>query len=375
MNRSNISPLQITFYTSQTSLTDVAGHMLRLTRFKSDVSDGDDFGALGTQELGATLAVAPLSKLAVEAWMIPGHTVYSKIITSNDPEVQILKTTAGPYVHIRFICSETGVVQLKRGKPSRDANELRVLTFNVYKKIFQLIKQKALPLNIVRTWNFVPDILIHDQLIHNNLNSERYRNFNSGRQTAWQQFSELEIDNNRYRAPAATAIGSASGPLIIEALLTNEPVIDIENPRQKKTSNYSVKYGKNPPLFSRATVHLLDEQNGILFIAGTASVVGEDSVHENNPTAQAHETFANLRALIDIFNLRKFLPFNPKPVKWSDFNGLRVHIKYAEHLASIRGVVESYVGNKVGVCYVHDDICRTGLLLEIEANGILLTKQ
>ncbi len=312
-----------------------------------------------TNNLSTSLYVPSLTPLDTELW-ISDHSVRPEQLSSPDRRIDIFKTTDGHYDYVRFTCYET----------TKDPSELQELTYEAYKIFFSLIAHGALPKSIIRMWNFVPCLLDHQG--DSMRDSERYRQFNSGRLLAWQDHSSLRLDTGSYRVPAATGIGSFDGPLVIEALLSPGQVIDIQNPRQINAYDYSLKYGTHPPVFSRATAQLTPE-GAILFISGTASIVQEDTVHEDDPVEQVHETFRNLAALINTENLSNYLPFTPQGIDIADLTGMRVHIKHAEHFSIIEPVVRQYVGTNT-VCFVNDDICRDGLLVEIECNGICLKK-
>ncbi len=366
--------LQIAFHPSVTpALQARSRNLIRLTRFQ--VSADRPKLDLGHKEIGLGLYVPPLSRLNTEVWFINNETPKTKILDSEHKRISLVEVSSKTYSYLRFICAESNPKDLvKHPQEQKNISELHELTYLAYKRLFALIKAGRFPKNIVRMWNFIPDILEHHPKIQkkDQLNSERYRQFNTGRQEAWIKHSGLDIDisgngNNHYRVPAATGIGSAKGPLIIEALLTNNDVIDIQNPRQTNAFDYSSKYGINPPVFSRATVQVFKDK-GLLFIAGTASIVGEDTKHTSDPVGQTHETFANLKALIDYKNISTYLPFKPKRLKLIDLEGVRIHLKDAAHKKLIEPIVKHYLGNKI-VCFVKDDICRDGLLIEIESNG------
>jgi enamine deaminase RidA (YjgF/YER057c/UK114 family) len=364
-------PLEISFLPHDSLIPKATfDRALRISRYGRDsVPLSKDL-----RELGANLAVPNLGDFGVELWTIPAHSTSAKTVESGNESIELLVTSSPAYTHIRFVCHEKNSLKRRGKQVARSSRELRDLTFSAYSRMFELIRDKTLPGNLVRMWNFIPDILIHDDTISSNLNSERYRQFNAGRQEAWWQHSGLAIDEakNLWRVPAATGIGSIDGPLIIEAVLTGGQVIDINNPRQTPAYRYGPLYGQNSPMFSRATAHVVQKNYGLLFISGTASVVGEHTLHQDNIQQQVHETFKNLHALMAVSNLKKFLPFTPKRLNWTDFKGMRVHIKHRQHYPLVREIVETYLSDKAAVCYVCDDICRSDFLVEIEANAIEL---
>lgn len=354
MHKANSPYLNILFSENGTgNLATTSDNQLRSVHFSRSLQD--------TSKNSLTnLYVPSLTNLDSETWQI-APPAYTQFIESRDKNISILKNSGGRYDYLRFVCKEN----------SESSGSLQTITYRAYEDLFELIAKKQVSKNIIRMWNFIPRILEHqDDLVSD---SERYRQFNSGRRLAWEDHSGLkDAKTGIFRTPAATGIGSLDGPLVIEALLTNDPVIDIQNPRQIDAFSYSQKYGTHPPMFSRATAQL-GSLDTLLFISGTASIVGEDTLHKNDPVEQTHETFRNFTALISTENLNRNLPFECAPLKPSDLQGMRVHIKNSDHLALIKSAVQEYMGD-TDVCYVNDDICRDGLLVEIESNGTILKR-
>lgn len=230
-------------------------------------------------------------------------------------------------------------------------------SYQAYKKVFDY-KSDNPNMNYLRAWNYIPHILRVDNL-------ERYREFNTGRWNAWQNYGPKFDDGTPIR-PAATGIGSFDNPLIIEALFTKYPVVYIENPRQKQFVDYSAKWGPKPPVSARGTVHSLPDGPEV-WIAGTASLLGEEVAHEGDVKEQTKETLRNIQTLISKENLQNYdidADFSLR-----DLTGVRVYIKNPENLEAVRGIVEKELGS-TDILYLHDDICRPGFLLEIEAIAI-----
>jgi len=234
--------------------------------------------------------------------------------------------------------------------PEHDS--LQDATESAYKQIFAMIKEIDYPY-IYRFWNYMADINgISHQL-------ERYRQFNVGRKNAFLAYS-ASLDN---QLPAACALGLASGPLTIAFLLGRQAAISVENPRQVSAYEYPEEYGPCTPSFSRATLlHTL--QNEVLFISGTASIVGHLTMYPLDVVAQTTETLENLDAVIAEANRtlgeQKF-----------DLHNIyfRVYIRYASDLPLVRNEMERYMGGAIKAVFIQADICRKELLLEIEATA------
>jgi hypothetical protein len=214
------------------------------------------------------------------------------------------------------------------GKSVTNNADLRLTTKEIYKNIFDIIKENNFYL--YKCNNYIPNILKHENGV------ERYHLFNQGRREAWQE-------SNYTHKPAACALGSTTDNLEISFIAGPTLPIEVENPRQISAYNYPPKYGY--PLFARAV-----NVNDKLYVSGTASVVGHETAHVNNLVAQYYETIANLKIVIGNKNLDQF--------------NFIVYIKNKSDLPIIQKLFQYPA--KFVVC----DICRTDLLLEIEATEI-----
>src|SRR3546814_7777072 len=135
-------------------------------------------------------------------------------------------------------------------------------------------------------WSFLAQINVGAE------DHERYRQVSAGRNRA----RALRPDFER-ALPAATAIGMLEPGLVIYFLAGKQPGLPIENPRQVSAFRYPRQYGPKSPSFSRATL-IGDGANARLLVSGTASVVGHESLHAGDLTAQLDETMANLDAVL-----------------------------------------------------------------------------
>lgn len=220
--------------------------------------------------------------------------------------------------------------------------------------------------HLLRIWNYVPDINEAEGM------TERYRLFNIGRKKAFDDYPT--IINDGY--PAACALGSFDTTLRIIFLASNRKPYYIENPRQTSSSFYPEQYGIVPPLFSRATL-LPQHAGAALFISGTASIVGHESRHKNNIQAQAYETLLNLNTILTQANriMEKNQSESTDALGMLSLNELfwRVYIRSPEHLSSVQPVLQQ--AGITQAVYVKADICRTELLLEIEASANYFTPQ
>jgi len=211
-----------------------------------------------------------------------------------------------------------------------------------YDEILRTTRERGYP-HLLRVWNHVRDINEGEG------ESERYKRFCAGRHDA---FDAAQWGKDRL--PAASAVGIRRRGLHIYYLAAQAPGRQIENPRQVSAYDYPEQYGRRSPSFARATVF-----NGMLFVAGTSSIVGHETKHAGDIDRQLDETLINIETiaraagcsgLVDLTHVKLYLR-NAADVKIA--NALRAAIPQARLL-----VLEA-------------DICRRELLLEIEAVGHL----
>lgn len=290
---------------------------------------------------------APIAQL--QAAILAGTDLSSEIWLSNLALTSASPLQSGYHGAIRYRCNEEflfGVIYLP------EFESLQHTTQSAYRQIFTLMDDLHYPY-ICRFWNYMADI----NGISNNL--ERYRQFNVGRKDA---FLECDVQIGK-QMPAACALGLADGPLTIAFLLGRQAPVAIENPRQVNAYEYPEAYGPRTPSFSRATL-LATEKNEILFISGTASIVGHQTMHPLDVVAQTRETLVNLEVVIAETNcslgVRKF-----------DLHNIcfRVYIRYASDLTLVQDEMERYLGGAINAVFIQADICRRELLLEIEATA------
>jgi enamine deaminase RidA (YjgF/YER057c/UK114 family) len=138
----------------------------------------------------------------------------------------------------------------------------------------------------------------------------------------------------------------------------------VENPRQVSAYHYPRQYGSHRPVFSRAA--LLTQGDGrTLFISGTASIVGHESLHIGDCAAQTRETLANIGALLEEANrVAGDTHFDRSTLAY------KVYVRRPADLPVVQQELASTLGPDAQIIYLQADICRQDLLVEIEATGI-----
>jgi chorismate lyase / 3-hydroxybenzoate synthase len=237
--------------------------------------------------------------------------------------------------------------------PEGDSAALLRATEIAYQEIFGVLKQTE-HRHLIRIWNYLPEINREAD------GDERYRHFNSARQLAFRNSGRATVGT----VPAACALGSPAGsPISIYFLAARQPPKMIENPRQTSAYHYPPKFGRHSPIFSRAC--MLDESAGTnLFVSGTSSIVGHETLHQGDVAAQTVETMANISALLGEANrvvgsARYFL----------DGLKFKVYVRQPSDLNAIEAALAKSLRPSTSVVYLQADVCREDLLVEIEATG------
>ncbi|MEJ8794802.1 endoribonuclease L-PSP [Trinickia caryophylli] len=277
----------------------------------------------------------------------------------------------GP-VHYRFsesagiVFGSVSLFEEPAGSSVQGATPLERATYLAYEAIFRMLDALGIR-HLLRIWNVVPAINAEQ------FGSERYRQFNTGRQRAFMACGRPVVDS----VPAASALGAPvsiegdappSMPLAVSFLATRSPSDAIENPRQVSAYRYPREYGPSAPTFARAAAWRGACRPGTapaLFVSGTASIVGHETVHRGDAMAQLRETLANIDAV-----LAQAAQGNLGNATLADL-AYKIYVRDpddADTLAAIDEVLCARCGFPPRVLYLHADICRADLLLEIEAS-------
>lgn len=225
----------------------------------------------------------------------------------------------------------------------------------VYEQIVELLSEVAMPF-IYRMWNELPYINSRKQGI------EVYQQFCSGRARAF-----AKSPWNGRSLPAATAVGSHQAGKALHYFLAGKHAANaIENDAQLSAFNYPKQYGKHAPSFTRAmwqpspkALHGV----GQLWVSGTASIEGHQSLHCGDVLAQTKLALKNIRRLCKAAGERYGFCFNAVNIR----SMYRVYLRNMEQLPLIKALVKEEVQLEAQVEYLVADICREELLVEIDA--------
>lgn len=219
-----------------------------------------------------------------------------------------------------------------------------------YARLLTLIDSEGYT-HLLRVWNFFPGI--GDR--HGEL--DRYMVFCRGRHQA------LEGHYGKLSGwlPAASAVGTRHGGIVIYFLAGRTAGRHRENPRQMSAYCYPAQYGPKSPSFARATL-VRDTQRDVLYISGTASIIGHESCHLGDPAAQLEETLANIKALIDSAATEEAVALQGL----TSLTHLKIYIRRAGDATLIRTRLQALLPATTQCLYLEAEICRPELLLEIE---------
>lgn len=242
-----------------------------------------------------------------------------------------------------------------------DTRSFERRVFQVYGVLREQLERRraCFPL---RFWNYIPGIHgpAHDGM-------DRYQVFNAGRFAAFSEWYRTKSFGPRMIA--ASGVGHRAPDFVVQALAGERPGKGLENPRQRAAYRYSKRYGPLPPCFARATVVDDPAGDGLgrrMIVAGTASVVAEDSVHQGDLEKQLAETCTNLECLIaaaDPGDDRRLL---------SRFRELRAYVVDEASQAPLVSGIASRFPSLERLELMPADLCRADLLVEIEGVAGLL---
>jgi chorismate lyase / 3-hydroxybenzoate synthase len=254
------------------------------------------------------------------------------------------KVLAGQQGHVRFACDDHYLFAVVE-RDEREFQGVDAAAEAVYAEIRRFQRTSGYP-SLLRLWNFLDHINQGSGVL------ERYRQFCIGRGRGL-------TDTPAERFPAASALGRQHTTHKLQTvwLAARQAGNPLENPRQMSAYRYPRTYGPTSPSFSRATLNV----DGTLIVSGTASIVGHVSTHPGDPLAQLEETVKNLAALTS-----HAAGHDPRFHDAGLSYLFRVYVRHPEHSKDIAEQLHRAVPGSRAI-FLAADICRSELLLEIEA--------
>jgi enamine deaminase RidA (YjgF/YER057c/UK114 family) len=235
---------------------------------------------------------------------------------------------------------------------------LRQATAGAYCRIRDELRGRA-P-HPVRLWNHIPGI--HEPMGER---QDRYMVFNAGRFEALSEWlgGRESFDT---RVASASGIGHDGRDLVIHCVASERPGQAVANPRQIAPYRYSQKYGPLPPCFARATVIHPPDGGSLVLVGGTASIVGEESVHLGDLARQTDETLTNLAVLLLAAAGDPAMEAADRAAVLARYRDVRVYYPDPERLEELRLLLKDAFPCARQVEWVRAGLCRQELLVEIE---------
>jgi enamine deaminase RidA (YjgF/YER057c/UK114 family) len=233
-----------------------------------------------------------------------------------------------------------------------------------------ILEKEGMSFNhVVRQWNYIGNILE----IKNGF--QNYQVFNEVRSEFYKKYRTV------HGYPAATGIGMQLGGVNIDfcAVMANNEIMikPIENPNQVNAYDYDqqVLRGmpcegmsiKHPPQFERALL-LSGKVKSTLFISGTASIIGQDTIGTDDVDKQTFVTIDNINKLTDQKRIGQNI--SDKDIDWGKFILIRVYVKNQQDFSGVKSICAGKFP-EVPMTLIESDICRDNLLVEIEAEYLI----
>ena len=296
--------------------------------------DGAPAAVAGEERAGdprlLSVPLRPLGPAAMEVWQVPGP-----VARGRDGAVRWAADGA-----LLF-----GAIEVAEG-----AGGIVAAAETAYAALHAHVSRHAYAWPL-RVWNYL------DAITEGDGDLERYRQFCVGRARG---LGPLDAA----RLPAATAIGTRDGRRVLQVywLAARTPGMPLENPRQLSAYRYPRQYGPQPPSFARA---MLPPAGGAmpLLLSGTASVVGHETRHAGDVSAQLGETFANFDSLLAEAHRRR----PALPLRFGAGSRLKVYLRDAAELPAAEAALERLAPG-VPRLLLAADICRRDLRVEIDGS-------
>jgi enamine deaminase RidA (YjgF/YER057c/UK114 family) len=256
---------------------------------------------------------------------------------------------------------------------SNVSDEILQQSINAFEQLRNILQEENMEFSdVVRQWNYIKDITGNIIQIHQS--SQHYQVFNDIRSKYYQPSKFA----NGY--PAATGIGMEFGGVMIDAFAfktdQEKAIVPVKSPVQLDAHRYSAEVladnhlncdlCQTTPKFERAKM-VNCFGNRLIFISGTAAIVGQESAASQSVETQTEMTIQNIQRLISSENLREQgISADQEAV----ITHLRVYVKLKGDIQKVKEVCQKYFSN-IPISYVVADVCRPELLVEIEGQAVL----
>jgi chorismatase len=188
---------------------------------------------------------------------------------------------------------------------------------------------------------------------------EVYRDFCVGRARVLERYGVT------HDMPAATVIGARAGGVVCYLLACRSGThVNLENPRQVPAYHYPSRYGPRSPNFARATYLAPASGGEYVFVSGTASILGHQTMHRGDVAAQCRLALENIGCVIGDGNL--FAHDVGRGHSLADLAAVKVYVRRRADMPMVRDICGAALAPSAAVAYLNADICRSDLLVELE---------
>ncbi|MBO3458262.1 hypothetical protein G7B40_005100 [Aetokthonos hydrillicola Thurmond2011] len=205
--------------------------------------------------------------------------------------------------------------------------------------------------NLCRIWNYIP--YINDE----SRGLENYKSFCKGRALAFEKFYGEDF---QVKLPAATGVGITEDTYVIYFIATKENILNVENPEQVSAFSYPRQYGPRSPSFARGTVTIA-QGNRIGYLSGTASIKGHESLGKGDIVKQFYITLDNMSLVLERMGFGNNFP---DPELYD--RHFTIYLRHPSDLLIVQKMVAENFLPTDHLIYLHSDICRVDLDIEIE---------
>jgi len=226
-------------------------------------------------------------------------------------------------------------------------------TESAAREFYRRLLEAAGRRRLYRIWNYIPAINERKNGLEN------YRAFSAGRAQA---FEEKFGGGYRSMLPAASAVGCRGEAIAAVFAAGERAPRHVENPEQVPAYHYPPQHGPRSPSFSRSTIA---ESGGrpVVFISGTAAIKGHATVAPGALAAQLDCTLDNLRLISVAAGVGERLGAGENFVRH-----FKIYLRRAGDLPAARArLAASLLRPADRVVWLQADLCRAGLVVEIEA--------
>ena len=329
--------------------------------FLRDGADEAEGAELLRARFGAALPVATFvvqppcggGALGVELWAVGGPGVK---VERFSPQLLTVESDGIRWIHCGGIRPEPG------------ADGPYAETLSDFEQMRNLVSRAGASFDqVVRTWLYVNRITAVEggrQRYHelNRARTDFYRDIRFGVKARAACAPEMIY-------PASTGIGTDGAGIRMSCLALDSQRPDVflmplENPAQTPAFDYQKVYSPQSPKFSRAMA-VVQGHFVTTLLSGTASIVNSRTCHPGDIVRQTEQTIENIERLIAPENFaRQGLAGGGASLR--DIAKLRVYIKHEEDYERCRQVCEQRLPG-IPAIYLHAEVCRPELLMEIEA--------